>query len=389
MHVCLYSPALPEDGGPNGIVTYVRYLENALCRIGHQVSVITGDRVRLFDGRVLAAQERTISRYLLDRLRHRPWSDFRADSLNKMVEIVQDALPIDVFEVEESFGFSSDIRVSCPIIVRLHGPWVFGCELDERKRDSYTKRVRSEGAALAKADAITSPSQRLLNDTLSYYRLQPSFAAVISNPMPRSELRWSYDGCDPYQVLCVGRFDLRKGADVTLAAFSQVANVCPEARLVFAGPDTGIASPSGRRWHFAEYSNTMLNEKTRKRVDYVGNVGESRLNELRLGSAFCLVNSRFETFSYSAAEALSIGAPLVVSDGYGIPEMLVGSSEALVPIGNADHLATRWLQLLKNRNYLERMSEAGTAIQDLQLDPLFVAQQTADFYHRVCRERLT
>ena len=41
LHVGFYTPALPDSGNPNGIVTYVRIMRDALRSLGHKVTVVT------------------------------------------------------------------------------------------------------------------------------------------------------------------------------------------------------------------------------------------------------------------------------------------------------------------------------------------------------------
>ena len=107
MHVALYSPAWPLKRHPNGVVTYVHWMREELRRLGHRVSVFTalldepeadvhavegslGHRIRSW----LRLQDNSTEAYILE------WGR----RLAATVLSVHRRTPIDVFEMEESFG---------------------------------------------------------------------------------------------------------------------------------------------------------------------------------------------------------------------------------------------------------------------------------------------
>ena len=211
-------------------------------------------------------------------------------------------------------------------------------------------------------------------------------SAVIPNPIASPPLAdaWSIEGCDLDQILCVGRFDLRKGADIVLKAFERALAAHPALRLVLVGPDKGILEPDGSLSHFAAWAATNLKAETRARIDYRGPVSSADVARLRRESAFSIVASRFENFAYSLAEAQAAGAPSIVSDSFGNGEIVRdGITGIVVPIADVDALAGAIVSLRADPDRLAIMGSRARARAADWLDPARVASETVDFYRRV------
>ena len=170
---------------------------------------------------------------------------------------------IQLFEMEEAFGWARWVRnvVSIPICVRLHGPWFLSnTEYGAPDNSEYRRRVAKEGRSIAEADAVTAPSQEILERTRAHYGLSLEEAEVIPPPVPPVPLaaRWRLEDCDPNLVLFIGRFDRHKGGDLIIEAFSRVLREMPEAKLCFVGPDRGFQPDDGRVIGFQEFVRDRL-----------------------------------------------------------------------------------------------------------------------------------
>lgn len=393
LHIGLVSPSLPESGFYNGIVTYVRIMRDALRAQGHDVSVLARYDYQDDGGGThrVAEPGRLKAKLAKARARLDPtWrqTTFSAMPFVKTLRAAHARRPLDVVEIEESFGWAHELTGRGPrIVARLHGPHVYGrddIETEQGRRDS-AERIRYEGRALAKVDALSCPSARLLRATLDHYGLQPHIAEAIPNPMPLAPAaaRWSIDGCDLDQLLCVGRFDSRKGADIVLDGFAQAAAVRPSLRLIMVGPDYGLSEPDGSRTHFADYARMRLSPEARERISFLGPCSGEEIAKLRLRSAFTIIGSRFENFPYSLAEAMAIGLPAVVSDSFGNGEMVIdGETGLVVPVGDREALASAMLRLRENPQTLAGMGEKAYLRCAEWLDPDRVARETVALYRR-------
>jgi len=113
LRIAYYSPALPESGVSNGIVTYTRIMRDALRALGHEVMVVTTDQIEQADGAVVAIEKPgrlsmklglwTESRRKADG--SDPWVRFHVlQALNAIMK----QRP-DVIEMEESHGWAGRI----------------------------------------------------------------------------------------------------------------------------------------------------------------------------------------------------------------------------------------------------------------------------------------
>ena len=355
MHIALLSPGWPAAEFTNGIVTYVELLHAELLRQGHRVSVFTGDidasnRDAGIHRIVTSLTERVGRR--LRRLRHGDLVDVldHGRSIAASISAVHARDPIDIVEMEESFGWCGAVRrmLPIPVVVKLHGP-AFLTHLPEEADELARARIEWEGEALRRVDAIVAPSRNTLARTLARYRLTPTIEQVIANPISvdgAAEL-WSAARCERKTVLFVGRFDRLKGGDVALLAFGKMLEIDPELRLVFVGPDTGLASQDGPRIHFDEFAGTVFSPSQRARVDYRGKLSRTAITALRTQAMLTIVTSRWENQPNTALEAMAQACPLVCSDGGGTAEVVEhGVTGLLYRAGDVDDLRDKAMELL-------------------------------------------
>ena len=389
LHIGFYSPALPYSGASNGIVTYTRVMRDALRRLGHSATIVTTTHIEHADGRVEALPEpnRLVRRFQLALERRREddgsdaWVRYHVFAAIKAAQ----KCGVEVFEMEESHGWAARMAGrGMPIVERLHGPHVFGREPRETPEEKAAGNLReiAERNSFAKVEAVTSPSGEMLDELLQLYGLDLPLCETIPNPIELASTRWDPKLADPDQILCVGRFDLRKGADVVVRAFAEASETRP-LRLVMAGPDTGIADESGKRWHFEEFTQGRISPEAKAKIQFMGPLPPERIAELRLQSSLALVGSRFENFPYSIAEAMAVGMPVLTSATFGGNEMVRDGIEGrVVPIGDSAAMRDAMLQMM---NAPERLHEMGRAALDRAatwLSPERVARNTINLYRK-------
>lgn len=396
MHVAYWSNALPNSENPTGILTYVKIMREALIALGHKVTVLSPDGICLSSGEILAADAWNLKARAQQRARNLFLKDsffrFGADMLSSRLHQAHRIDPVDVLEIEETFGWAHYLRsrLPCPIFVRLHGPHFLGRDAIEtaKVRCAGDLREMAEGRGIMAADAITSPSSRLLEATLRHYDFSLPLALSIPNPIQAAstEDRWSAQRANPKQILCVGRFDLRKGADIVVDAFARAAGMDPELRLVMAGPDNGLAQPDGSFVHFAEYVGAHVPPVIRERIRFLGAIPSSEVSELRLASGIALVASRFENFAYSVAEGMALGAPTIVSDSFGNGEMIEDGWTGLVaPVGDVAATAAAIFRMASDPAAAALMGERSYRKCIDWLSPRRVAMETLQVYERIGR----
>ena len=385
---------------PNGIVTYVATLVPTLKAMGLQVTVIA-DRVaeETFDGPVYDLQQdrvsQSVGRRVIDGLWYRiaPRSAQRHLLRRSLSTTVQRAVAeqgIQIIEMEESFGWGGWVRqvTSIPVCIRLHGPWILsGPALGVPEDDTFRQKVRDEGWAIRVVDAVTAPSRDVLEQVRNFYGLALPEAEVIPNPtwpVPAAQ-RWRLEGCDPKQVLFVGRFDRLKGGDLIIEAFGRVLHDVPEARLCFVGPDRGCAVGDRRRWDLEDFVRDRVPGALETgRIEWLGRQPFSALAEFRRRAMVSVICSRYETFSYTAIEAMALGCPTVGAKAGGIAEIIQDNVNGLLHrAGDPSDIAAKIIQLLKNPAQAAELGRQAAADCERRYYPDVVAGRLVEFYRRV------
>jgi glycosyltransferase involved in cell wall biosynthesis len=408
-----YSPGWPVTAFANGIVGYVAALAPTLKAMGLQVTILAGevagsraatlrvpgDPRPAVDESVYDIQQvrasRSMPRRAVDGLWYRvaPQSALKYINRRCLLTTVRRAVAergIQIFEMEETFGWARWVREvsSIPVCVRLHGPWFLnGPALGVPEDDAFRERVREEGRAIRVANAVTAPSRDVLEQVRNFYGLALPEAEVIPPPtwpVPATE-RWRLEDCDPKQVLFIGRFDRHKGGDLIIEAFGRVLEVIPEARLRFVGSDGGCVTSDGQRWNIENFVRDRIPGALETgRIEWLGQQPFSALAQFRRKAMVTVVCSRYETFSLTTAEPMTLGCPTVAAKAGAIPDVLQdGVNGLLHRVGDPSDIATKIIQLLKNPAQAAELGRQAAADCERRYHPDVVAGRIVEFYQRV------
>lgn len=365
MHVALVSPGWPLKHHPNGVVTYVHWLRQELARQGHRVSVFTGLLAEPEEGVYLVRPSfgYRASVWLESKRRSPRFAVLRwGEAIAGAVRRVHRMHPIDVIEMEESFGWAADVMryTSIPTVVKLHGPAFISLLGEELKSPFAKAKIEREGVALRRVQVLTAPARRTLQATIERYRLTPQVSRTIVNPLslPASAPLWHLGRCDRTKLLFVGRFDELKGGDLVLQAFARLLATNPTLTLVFVGFDSGVPGSDGRTIQFDELKSSLFSSDEAARVDYRGKLTPEEIYSLRAEALVTIVASRQENQSYTALEAMLQGCPLVSSDAGGQGEIIADCVTGLLAAtGSAEDLAEKLQTLIDDPS---RAAELGS-----------------------------
>ena len=403
MHIGLCSPDWPPAGAANGIVSYVSTVRDYFISQGHQVSVISQERLIGGDDREFSigpANEGggpfdALSRRIGRRIDH--WRG-GLPGVGRMVAAqviaAQHIAPIDVLEMEESFGWCDMVQRATgrAVVTRLHGPHFLkpARPRTASERRSDRQRCRAEGRAVRAACSLTAPTRAIMDATCAQYHRAPNgLNAVIPNPIALSpeRKRWRLDACDRNHILMVGRFDHCKGADTMLAAFAQLLERRPSARLTLAGPDIGIETSAGHSIGFEEYARRNLSPRTRARVTFTGKLRPDQIAQLRRDAYVTVVASRWENFPYALLEGFAAGCPMISTAWAGSDEIIDdGETGLLTPVGNPEFLARHLDRLLAHPDAACRIARNGLLRCRDAFSVEAVGSQLLDCYSATLRE---
>ena len=393
MHVALWSPAWPVEKHHNGIVTYVHWMKRELERQGHHVSVFTSGLPSELDGpdvhRVARDFLGSMARRMAGRLFSSDTDVFRWGRLvAKAMLRVHRRNPIDIIEMEESFGWFADVArlTSIPLLVKLHGPAFLSLVDEELATQFGSERVVREGSALARAEAIASPCAITLTQTVDRYGLRPALAQHVVNPMAAGSdwPLWVSNACDRNTLLFVGRFDSRKGGDLVIKAFARLIETRPELKLIFVGPDRGLLQSDGTRTSVVDFIAATVPHHMLERIEFRGPLPQEEISALRCRAAVTMLASRWENQGYTALEAMWQGCPVVSSDAGGCPEIIEhGRTGLLARTGDAADLAAQLARMMDDPLAAAKMGARARSHVTEHHAPEAVTVQSVALYREV------
>ncbi len=408
--VGLSTPDWPRGASANGIVTHTVELEAALRELGVRPVILTWHVApsasapeRHQDcGDVLDISQFQPRPTLWNRVTNKASRLFGADTLlnTRLTMIARAAraaverFPLDVIEIEEALGLALPVielnRV--PVVVRLHGPWFLnGRALGVKEDSAFARRDQLERDVIARADAVTSPSRDTLEQTRAHYGLALEHAEVIPPPIDcrARGAAWNLADCDRNRIVFVGRFDRHKGGDVMLDAFALLAATRPALTLDFIGPDRGVLDETGALISlFAYLDRRVPDAAVRRRIVVHGQQPPEAIDDFRRRGLITVVPSRYETFGYTAVEALSLGCPVIAANSGGLAEIVRDEETGLLfASGDPRSLADRITRLLDGPAWAARLGEAARSDVAQRYAPRSIAEQTLETYAAVVERR--
>lgn len=205
------------------------------------------------------------------------------------------------------------------VVIRSHTPWGVLRPTyfpDEIKGVDGWWAVKREKYCFHNCDAITTPSQDLKDQLIKVYKLEAKKITVIPNlldthhfkPIPVNK------SADVFTFLHVGRFERAKGVITMIKAFIALANETEQSiRLVNVGTPRGKALPL--------CMELLKQANLEDKVEFTGFVPYEDLPIYYAQSDAVIVPPEiYESFSYTAAQAIACGKPVIASNSGGMPE---------------------------------------------------------------------
>jgi glycosyltransferase involved in cell wall biosynthesis len=188
-------------------------------------------------------------------------------------------------------------------------------------------------------------------------------------------------------VLFVGSVVARKGIDVLIRAFVQIANARPDLYLLLVGPKDSNENPSLDDGFVNGLRSTLSEAALSERVTFAGLVRDrTRLAELYRASDVFAMPSRNEGFANVVLEALACGLPAVLSHLPVLDKVIRhGDNGLFVPIGDVDALSDSMLKLSTDSVLAERLGR--NARRYVEQNHSFPAwqNQMVEFYRGLLR----
>lgn len=352
----------PRDGGPSKACVE---MARAVARRGHAVTIFTTDKDG--PGRLDVPTDRPVERdgvtlHYFPVAAPRFWARSPA-----MAEALAATIPdVDVVHMHSLYLYH-DMMVGricrqsgVPYILRPHG------SLDPFLWRRH--RLRKMAMELAFQNRVTRGAARLHYTTEDERTLAapytfgvPGFVAPngldlaeFADLPPSGSFRDRHpEIADRPLALFLGRLNFKKGLDILCDAFAMVVRDLPEARLVIAGPDDGMAK-SVKDW--------LAARGIADRALFTGMLtGTDKYAVLRDADLFVLP-SYTENFGIAVIEALACGVPVAISDRVGVWREIATSGAGWVTPVDAAAFAVAMGEALADRAAARVRGERGRAL---------------------------
>jgi N-acetyl-alpha-D-glucosaminyl L-malate synthase BshA len=262
-----------------------------------------------------------------------------------------------------------------PFVTTLHGTDITLVGLDR----SYLPIIRY---AIQESDGVTSISSYLKEKTIEDFGVTRGIEVVtnfvncdvytpIKDEAARAAARLKLVRPDEAILMHLSNFRPVKRVLDVVKVFAQVAREVPaQLVLVGDGPDRSAAE-----WLAHDLG-------IHARIHFMGK--QDRVNELLPLADLMLMPSELESFGLAALEAMACKVPSIATRVGGVPELIDdGVTGLLYPVGDVDAMAAGAIGLLKDRNRLEAMREAGRKTAQQRFCSSLVVPHYVRYYEQV------
>jgi N-acetyl-alpha-D-glucosaminyl L-malate synthase BshA len=262
-----------------------------------------------------------------------------------------------------------------PFVSTLHGTDITLVGLDR----SYLPITRY---AIQESDGLTCISNWLKDETVKHFgtsrpiEVIPNFVNCnsyepIKDEAARAKARLHMAAPDEAILMHLSNFRPVKRVVDVVKVFALVARELPaQLFLVGDGPDRSEAEWLAHDLHIND------------RVHFMGK--QERVNELLPLADLLLMPSELESFGLVALEAMACKVPSISTRVGGVAEVIDdGVTGLLYSVGDVENMAAGALGLLKDRNRLEAMREAGRKTAQKRFCASLVVPHYVRYYEQV------
>jgi L-malate glycosyltransferase len=368
----------PTYGG-SGVVATELGIE--LAALGHEVHFISYSQPFRLNGRDegIYYHEVPVSSYPLFEF---PPYDLALAS--RMVEVAE-YYELDLLHVHYAIPHSVSALLArqmmaakgrrLPFVTTLHGTDITLVGLDR----CYLPITKF---AIQESDGVTSISNYLKEKTVEDFGVTRDIEVVtnfvncdvytpIRDEAKRAEARRRLAAPNEAILMHLSNFRPVKRVVDTVKVFAKVVREIPaQLVLVGDGPDRSAAE-----WLAHDLG-------IHSKIHFMGK--QERVNELLPLADIMLMPSELESFGLAALEAMACMVPSIATWVGGVPELIDdGVTGLLYPVGDVEAMSLGALNLLKDRERLEAMREAGRKTAQKRFCSSLVVPQYVRYYEAV------
>lgn len=218
-----------------------------------------------------------------------------------------------------------------------------------------TEASAEEGALCRGADVVIGTTERMLDDLRWRYGLGAERTVLVPNFVPEGARPDERVPREPGTVLFAGRLVAQKRVGMLLEAVALLGEVAPRlgpVRLTIVGEGE-------------------LEEDLRRRAaelgveaEFVPRLAQAELLERMRGCGVYAQASAYEGHPKTVLEAMACGAPVVVTEGPGLGDVVVGGVTGIVTRGDARSLAAGLARVLGDSDLAATLGRAAAESVD-------------------------
>jgi len=398
VHIALVNQWYPPESGSGGVAMHNYYLANACSKLGHRVTIIARRPSRDIPARscvggvsVLRISTPNLYRYRRVPLagpHHRVLAALMYSwQVCRILAALHHQEPVDVVEFTDvnAEGFFWRQGWGRTLAVRCQTPAFVLAQYYTPAESVYDPTLlgRAERQVIRRAEILFAPSQDMAAVISTACQLAPDRFHVIPNALdtqlfsPRVRQRESREPT----ILFVGRLERAKGIQVLAQAIPQVCQHVPSVRFVIIGPDRP-RPPDGSHRQFLEQS--LAEYIASGHVELWGAISQPELIHAYHGADIGVVPSLlYESFSYTSAQTMACGLPVVASRIGGIPETLAqGACGLLVAPGSPRNLSEALIHLCRDPAKRRALGAAGRERAVTAFSSETVARRNLEVYEQ-------
>jgi glycosyltransferase involved in cell wall biosynthesis len=403
MRICLLSYRAYKYSGGQGI--YVRYLSQALQKLGHEVDVVAGPPYPdLVDGINLIKlpsldlyRFSEIRRYFINPLWLNTWPNFvewigecggcltelktfgmraydmfRQNGHSKKYDIVHDNQCM-------SEGILKIKQMGLPMVTTIHHPITIDRELALKAAKSPLKKlgikrwysfVDTQIEVSRQLSHFITDSENSLKEITEGFNLKDEQFKIIYCGVDQDIFRETRQGPRPSnRILVINSGDTPlKGLKYLMEAIAELRKT-REIELVIVG----------QPMHNGYTEGLLKSLKLEDCARYTGKIDTGELVGYYSSATMLVVPSMYEGFGLPAAEAMACGTPVISTTAGALPEV-VGDAGILIPPGDTGAIIQSVASLLDDGNKRRELGEKGRQRVARLFNWDNTARETADYY---------
>jgi glycosyltransferase involved in cell wall biosynthesis len=378
MKIAFLTPEYPHPKlkFSGGIGTSIYNLANGLINAGNEVVIVLyGQEKDDF------FYENGISFYLVKNIKVKGLSLLLTQ--NKIQKLLTELIKenkIDIVEAVDWEGITSNIRVKCPIVLKLHGCDTYFCSLDHRPV-KFFNRYR-ERKAFINATEIVSVSEFTAQLTNKLFE-KSRYYTVIPNGIDIHNFDGTkIEGKTPVPIiLYYGTLVRKKGLLELPIIFNEVHSKNKNAKLILVGKDSAdVVTGNSSIWAMMQ---PLFTKEALQNVSYIGSVSYDKIKDFINRATVCVFPTFAEALPVSWIEAMAMNKAIVASNiGWASEVIEEGISGYLVHPKNHQEYASQILKLIENPNLRTQFGIAARDRVEKKFSMEVVAEESIAFYQK-------